>query len=365
MVPHLDSPTGERSLDEHAGATPFHEREAPPPMTPAPSLPTEERRMRALPTPVTIERLLVPLDGTPYAERAVPYVAALAAAAGASVTLAHVRMHLALPSIAHLNEVVQSLVNTKPDISVSDFPTYLQWTRHWLTKYVHDVDIDQIDAPSVVSGLSEIGRRWQTSITVIASHTRQGAGRLILGSVADGLVHEGGAPVLVIPPLVSGSAQWVPSPVRVLVPLDGSELAEQALGPVIGWADGGPLAEVMPREVALVTIAPHWGALPHAERYVRATAERLAARLPLAHITAHATVGETASALVELADSGLSGRDGVLPPADLIVMATHGRGGLGRWLYGSVAAHVLPRVRVPVLLVHPRERTAAAPRYDA
>src|ERR1051326_3917222 len=39
--------------------------------------------------------------------------------------------------------------------------------------------------------------------------------------------------------------------------------------------------------------------------------------------------------------------------ADLVVMATHGRSGLGRWLYGSVADEVLRRASVPIFLVPP------------
>jgi nucleotide-binding universal stress UspA family protein len=48
---------------------------------------------------------------------------------------------------------------------------------------------------------------------------------------------------------------------------------------------------------------------------------------------------------------GLSERD----PPDLIVMATHGRGGITRWFYGSVADHLLTTTTHPVLLVRPAE----------
>ena len=54
-----------------------------------------------------------------------------------------------------------------------------------------------------------------------------------------------------------------------------------------------------------------------------------------------------------------------LRSADLVVMCTHGRSGLGRWIYGSVAEQVLHRSPVPVVLVHPAgEITTLAPERD-
>ena len=136
-----------------------------------------------------------------------------------------------------------------------------------------------------------------------------------------------------------------------VVPLDGSEAAEQAL----------PLAERLARQVGatlhLVTVldpaarpgtdSPDTAA--DLEREERHLAEECVERAAEAARTAH----------------GLSARPGVLtgPPAtalaqyarshgaDLIVMTTHGRGGLSRWWLGSVADRLLRRATVPVLLL--------------
>jgi nucleotide-binding universal stress UspA family protein len=71
-------------------------------------------------------------------------------------------------------------------------------------------------------------------------------------------------------------------------------------------------------------------------------------------VQAEVLVSSSASeALVDAVEQNIFGRTFLSEPTDLVMMATHGRGGLERWLFGSVAAYVLPRVHVPVLLVHP------------
>lgn len=62
-----------------------------------------------------------------------------------------------------------------------EFPTYLHALRTWMLQYVPDADIEQVDAPTALAGLTTLRQRRQTDVTVIASHTRQGADRLIVG----------------------------------------------------------------------------------------------------------------------------------------------------------------------------------------
>jgi nucleotide-binding universal stress UspA family protein len=122
----------------------------------------------------------------------------------------------------------------------------------------------------------------------------------------------------------------------ILVPLDGSELAAYAL----------PFATRLVRAVGgrliLVRAAADGPARLHAETELAAVAERLfAAGFP---VEAHVRLGPAGPTILEGARAWETG---------VIVMATHGRSGLGRWLYGSVADHVLRHAPVPVLLVSP------------
>ncbi len=137
----------------------------------------------------------------------------------------------------------------------------------------------------------------------------------------------------------------------ILVPLDGSLLAERAV----------PFAEVLARpgsgRLALVRAVPYLARPATDEHFPTLTAARTAAaeeaRNYLTRIAADLGArGCSASVAVPLEAEA----DGILAEAQLqganaIVMATHGRGGLGRWIYGSVAEEVLARTRLPVLLV--------------
>jgi nucleotide-binding universal stress UspA family protein len=131
----------------------------------------------------------------------------------------------------------------------------------------------------------------------------------------------------------------------ILVPLDGSPLGERALpyAVALGERSGARLLLV---EVAIASVVtrndPRTGE-PHAidlvEEYLVAVAGRIAGRVTVETLK---TRGEPGNEIVRLAERRR---------ADLIAMSTHGRSGIGRWLYGSVAEHVLLHARVPVLLV--------------
>ncbi len=137
----------------------------------------------------------------------------------------------------------------------------------------------------------------------------------------------------------------------MLVPLDGSPLAERALpyAEALARKTGAPLALVraVPFLARPATDEPYptlAEARDAAAREARDYLDGVAARL-----TARGVAAETA---VPYADEA----EGIIEEArrrgaDPIVMATHGRGGLGRWVYGSVAEAVLARTPVPLLLV--------------
>jgi len=140
----------------------------------------------------------------------------------------------------------------------------------------------------------------------MATHGYGGLRRWALGSVTDRVVHTATVPVCV----VRSAAHVAPGEhalTRILVPLDGSDLARQAL----------PLAIELAK---------------------RASAELVVLRAVETH---------TQNASLMIMQSGV----------DLIVMATHGYGGLQRWALGSVADKVLQAAPIPILLVRARAST--------
>ncbi len=140
---------------------------------------------------------------------------------------------------------------------------------------------------------------------------------------------------------------------RILVPLDGSDLAEQALGIAreVGAAAGAGvvLVRVVP---PIPVLAP--GQRPEIEAQLQAEAgaylEKIAGQLRGLGLDVEPVVvreADVSGALLEQAR---------LKGADLIVMSTHGHSGLGRWIYGSVTEGVLARSPVPVIAVRASQR---------
>lgn len=154
----------------------------------------------------------------------------------------------------------------------------------------------------------------------------------------------------------------------ILVPLDGSELAEQALplATALARASGAEL-HLMHVFVPYAARADMPGAVidntemerrleEQSTEYLRAVTERVSKELP-EHVHADPVrtrpIRSPYSESVAVVDR-LRRAAARLKP-DLIVLATHARGGLGRAWLGSVADALIRRVNVPTLLVHPRE----------
>lgn len=144
---------------------------------------------------------------------------------------------------------------------------------------------------------------------------------------------------------------------KILVPLDGSKLAEKALPyaevlaeklsakliltwvlhPLIVMADYGASAYQ-----AIIDLEKH-----EATEYLTLMQIKLQKRA--LRVQTNMSNGPIAQAIIDLACQ---------EKVDLIVMSTHGRSGLSRWVYGSVAVKVLEHAPCPVLLVRVHEETA-------
>jgi nucleotide-binding universal stress UspA family protein len=190
-----------------------------------------------------------------------------------------------------------------------------------------------------------------TDLILIATHGRTGIARLRLGSVADKVVRDTGCPVLVIGPNVKiDLAAYAPR--RIMVPLDGSELAEQAL-PVVSWLAAALDTEIdIVRTVMLPPMAADASAYPTdilssledaARTYVAQKAKELAGRM----VEAYVRVGSTGERLLEHLEER---------PAELVVMASHGRSGFVRAALGSITDRVL-HGPAPVLVLKPESET--------
>ena len=145
---------------------------------------------------------------------------------------------------------------------------------------------------------------------------------------------------------------------HIMVPLDGSELAECVLGHVVAVAKGCAVPKVtLIRVVTPITIygTEFEGSigLPELQKVeqenvvsARKYMDKQAALLKEKGIDAHTEVffGNVLESLTEYAEKN---------QVDLIIIATHGRSGISRWVWGSVADRILRSAKVPVLMVRP------------
>jgi nucleotide-binding universal stress UspA family protein len=134
---------------------------------------------------------------------------------------------------------------------------------------------------------------------------------------------------------------------KILVPLDGSPLAEAALPTAMDLAKDSPgvtiallRAAEAPAMTVMDTVTAQVMAVRESEEYLDAVAARLKAQGVT--VTTSTWYGTPASSIVRAAEAG---------HVDLIVMNSHGRSGLNRLVIGSVAEHVLRGTRTPILLL--------------
>jgi nucleotide-binding universal stress UspA family protein len=142
-------------------------------------------------------RILVPLDGSAYAEKALPLALELAAEWNAPLWL--VRVVPGYPLRDTPNPEV-NLIARAHDEAVKEAQKYLEWVSSSLPGEVH---IHAGFGP-ITDTLVDYVNRFLITDTVIASHGRTGLSRVILGSVADELIHRLHSPVIVIPVLAAG-----------------------------------------------------------------------------------------------------------------------------------------------------------------
>lgn len=131
-------------------------------------------------------------------------------------------------------------------------------------------------------------------------------------------------------------------PSRVIVPLDGSKFAEDALGVALSLVGDGSLDLVTAVEGAPPFSVPEYEALARdwAARYLEGLTEKLP---PSVVAQTHVLVGSPARELQAFIEAS---------EADLVVMATHGRGPVTRAWLGSMADHLLRTSTAPLLLLH-------------
>ena len=289
-----------------------------------------------------LKTILLPLDGSPLAERAVAYASALARRTGAELLLVQaVRAHT-LPGIDPSESQIECTESA--ELYLDSIASRVGMRGVVATCHVY------YDDP--VSAILDASHRHHVDMIVMSTHGRGGLGRMLYGSVADQILRRASVPVLLVPSSVD-HAWSADGPETVVIALDGSALSEQAL------TASKVLTEAFRSKLTLLRVVQPLPYPLYGDGYAFAeldeNAEVAEARSYLAQragsLEADGLTVETRVVLGEPARViGTVARD---LSADVVVMATHGIGGLGRLLLGSVASATLHRSTAPLLLVRP------------
>lgn len=309
------------------------------------------------------QKMLVPLDGSELAEVVFTYVKELAGRMDMDVILLQVcppalrefmpmqkaYMERAADTVRRQSKAVQKKMGVEPEGKPVDVKGELTvgHPAEEILRYTEENNVDLI---------------------LMASHGRSGIRRWAMGSVADKILRASRAPVLLVRPKVPDETpydKW--KEITLIVPLDGSELAESALPHVEALAkQRGPepvnvvLLRVSETPAMPAYYAPELSEVPlnwadyaqqETVRRKRVSTEYLAGiekRFRDSNISVRSEVleGKPTDEIVTYARNN---------PFSIIVMATHGRAGLSRWVHGSVAEYVVMSVTNPVLLIGPCE----------
>jgi len=319
------------------------------------------------------KRMLVPLDGSQAAEVAFPFAKALAGRLGIAVSL----LHISNPALKEYQPMIKAYVDQAADI-----------IRSGAVKVQRQLYPTVEPKPPEVKGALVIGYppdeilryadEKAVDLILVAAHGRSTSKRWAIGSVADKVLRAAKVPVLLVPGAAIQQPPFDRLPTRTLiVPLDGSELAESVLPHVeslAGEQSRGIVEVVLVRACEppamptyyspeLSEIPLHWAQYAQQEtaRCKQVSTDYLAGverklRSNGINVRSEVLVGKASDEIVSYANK---------IPDGIVVMATHGRSGLSRLVYGSVALNILVGVSNPILLVKPTASTSKTPTKQA
>lgn len=295
-----------------------------------------------------IGTVVTPLDGSELAENALVYASGIAQRTGAPILLTRV------------------VSNDAGEAETAECRDYLRRVGEGLTGQVRSAVLKGRPAEVIVASARDLA----DSIIVMSTHGHGGLRRWFTGSVADEVVRTSGRPVLLV-------RAGVELPDRlalhsILVPLDGSKFSEV----VIDYAT--ELARAFDSQVHLVRVVdtPSAYAMLSRQMETAVTGDVLDEIIQSMTSEARTYLREVEERLTE---QGIKVKSVVLDgyPGEqlldyersgyfqLVLMATAGRSGVGRIVFGSVAERMLKMGRSPVMMIRPRDDGHTEPEDDS
>ncbi len=293
-------------------------------------------------------RILVPLDGSATAEAVLPYAEAFAAGFKTSVELMSVidigamTTHLAADKVHNLDAIIA----TEEKNSAS----YLEKVAKIFSRFPTEC---RIVRGKPAETILETTRKDRDTLIAMATHGRSGVKRWLLGSVAEKVLRGTTNPLFLVR---AGAAKTSPQRIinSIVVPLDGSSLAERILPTVSNWAQALDVEVTLIRAFEFPASAYYSSEdyLPDYDKFreeARGEAadylkekEDFLVREGVRTVSTVTIEGPAADEIMSYAQTA---------PRAVIAMSTHGRSGVRRWILGSVTEKVVRHGDDPVLVV--------------
>ncbi len=291
------------------------------------------------------KRLLVPLDGSDLAESVLPAAIYLAERFQATLILFHA-MEQNAPTTIHGAHHLSNLAEANAYLDA--LATQLNRPDLTIERHVHAAK-----EPDVAQSITRHANALNAQLIILCAHGRSGLRQTLVGSIAQRVIHQGATHVFLLRPDLK--ADWQCQ--KILVPLDSAPVHEPAL-PI-----AAEFARVCQASIEVITVVPTASTLSVeraatstflptttnavldlAERGAVSYLEKIKGQLAADGLNVKGQVarGDAATEILSSAERS---------SADLIALATHGRGSIEAFWAGSVTPQVIARAKSPLLLV--------------
>lgn len=295
-------------------------------------------------------KILVPLDGSELSERVLPYARSFAKALKLPVELLQVIDPAVIETLSDPERGrYVDIVEADMKGNVQDYLSQVAGSFEGASTVTCVV---RIGNPAEI--IADRGSADPGILIAMSTRGRSGVQRWVLGSVADKVLHSIVSDMLLIRGDGSSRSDGEAMLKTVVVPLDGSHIAEKVLPHAVGLAKNMKLEVILLRAYSLPAsiyfsgeeYGPDLGQLTEqireeAREYLEAKVQALRSE-GLESVSSVLLQGEGAAEIIDTAQK---------TPDNLVAMCTHGRSGLSRWVLGSVTERVILHSGDPVLVV--------------
>ena len=292
-------------------------------------------------------RMLIPLDGSKTAEKVLPYARRLATVSDLAVELL---------GVVEMSDIAGDIGSNQAPYAEALIREALRNSTEYLENLAKTFRTGKVSC-NVEQGRPEdiiIAAADKATLIAMATHGRSGVTRWLLGSVTEKVLRGTANPLLVVRAPGDSKTDAEAALRSVIVPLDGSEIAETVLSPVAALAKALALQVILVRVYGLPLTTyggddyyvPDYLELKdqikdEADGYLNSRASLLRQQ-GVAEVSTMVLEGSAADAIISLARK---------TPVNLVAMSPYGRSGLQRWLLGSVTEKVVRHCEDPVLIV--------------